>query len=74
MSKTQYMTTIENELAGFQPEEREQLSRQIADYLHRVRTLRQALASGEADIAQGRTGTLADLDQVITALRRQYAG
>lgn len=74
MSRTYFATSIEDELAAFQPEEREQLSRQIADYLHRVRNLRQALASGEADIAEGRTGTLSDLDQAINALRRQYAG
>jgi len=74
MSKSTALASIEKELAGFQPEEQERLGQQFANYLRRVKALREALGAGEADIARGKIRTLANLDEAIAVLRRQYAG
>ncbi len=65
---------IAKELQAFSPDEQERLGDTFLDYLRRLRTIRVELAKGEADLAEGRTRTLADLDAAIAALRREYAG
>ena len=74
MSTTKDHTTLEDALAGFQPDEQAQLRQDFVSYLQRIRTLRDELNKGEADIHRGAVGSLADLDEAIAILRRQYAG
>lgn len=68
------MASIKREMAGFQPDEQEELGRQIASYLRRVRNLREALKAGEEELERSEGRSLADLDETIARLRRRHAG
>ena len=68
------MRFIEEELAGFSPDDQERLSGDFVAYLRRLQTIRAELNKGENDVKEGRVSGLADLDSAIEALRSEYAG